>query len=138
MAVFGAPERNPWQAIDATRAALAVMEELARYNEALARDGHGPLNIGVGVHRGPAVAGIVGNDSLADYTVIGDTVNTAARVEGLAHEPPYPILISDGVARELDARFTLRALPDVTLRGKHEPLRLHAVEGYRDDDPAAS
>ncbi len=134
MATFGAPEPNPWQALDATRAGLAIKRGIREYGEQLAARELPRIEVGVGVHKGPAVAGVLGSDELAEYTVIGDTVNTAARVEGLSHDPPYPLLISAAVQRELDERFTLRPLPTATVKGRQAPVELFAVEGFDDDD----
>ncbi len=133
MATFGAPEPNPWQALDATRAGLAIKRGIREYGDRLAERELPRIEVGVGVHKGPAVAGVLGSDELAEYTVIGDTVNTASRVEGLSHAPPYPLLISGAVQRELDERFTLRPLPTTTVKGRQAPVELFAVERFDDD-----
>ena len=83
LALFGALEPNPWQTNDAVHAALAMRAALASYNEALRAEGRPVLAAGIGIHRGPVVAGVVGNAALMEYGVIGRTVNVASRVEGL-------------------------------------------------------
>jgi adenylate cyclase len=84
----------------------------------------------VGIHRGTAVAGIIGSEQLLEFTVIGDTVNTAARVESLTRRQGVDILITDAVRDRLRSRFTLRAMPPSEVKGKSEPLLTFAVDGY--------
>lgn len=129
LALFGALEHNPWQAQDAVRAALAMRRALADYNAALARDGVPPLRIGIGVHRGPVVAGVIGTAELVEYGVVGQTVNVAARVEQLTRVHDADILVTDAVRVALDARVHLRALPAVEVKGVSAPLVTFAVEG---------
>jgi len=129
MALFGALDRNPWQARDAVEAALAMREALLRYNAALAARGLPALSFGVGIHRGPAVAGVIGSDDWMEYTVVGDTVNVASRIQGLTRVHDADILVSDEVRSALDRRFRLRELPPAPVRGKAEPIRTFAVEG---------
>ncbi len=129
LALFGAPERNPWQAIDATLAAVAMRDALAVYNGQLKAQGLPELGIGIGVHVGPVVAGVIGSRELVEYTVIGDTVNTAARIEGLTRKAQVPILISDAVKAKLDDRFTLTEREPMAVKGKQEPVRTFSVDG---------
>jgi len=110
------------------RAALAMREALAEYNVALRAEGLPELAFGVGLHRGVAVAGLIGGDSLQEFTVIGDAVNVAARVESATRGHGVDILVTDAVREKLDARFRLRELPAIPLKGKSEPVVLWAVE----------
>lgn len=87
LALFGALEHDPWQAHDAVRAALAMRRALAEYNATLARDGMSPLVVGIGIHRGPVVAGVIGTAGLVEYGVVGQTVNLASRVGAHAGPP---------------------------------------------------
>jgi adenylate cyclase len=130
LALFGALEHNPWQAQDAVRAALAMRRALAEYNVVLARDGVGPLVVGIGIHCGQVVAGVVGTAELVEYGVIGHTVNVASRVEQLTRLHRADILVTDAVRAALDARFRLRALPPAPVKGVAEPLVTFAVDGY--------
>lgn len=129
MALFGALERNPWQSRDAVEAALGMREALARYNVTLQDRGLAPLAFGVGIHRGVAIAGVIGSDDWMEYTVVGDTVNVASRVESLTRIHDVDILVTEEVRAALDERFHLRALPPASVRGKAEPIRTYAVEG---------
>jgi class 3 adenylate cyclase len=130
LALFGALEANPWQANDAVGAALAMRVELECYNQKLAAEGLPRLAFGIGVHRGVAVAGIVGSHELMEFTVIGNAVNIASRVEHLTRQHGVDILITDAVRQVLDPRFALRELPAVAIRGISEPMITFAVNGF--------
>lgn len=130
LALFGALEANPWQANDAVHAALGMRAELARYNRALAADQLPQLAFGVGVHRGLAIAGIVGSHELTEFTVIGNAVNIASRVEHLTREHGTDILVTGAVRETLDPRFELRALGSVPIRGLTEAVDTYAVKGF--------
>ncbi len=135
MALFGAVVRNPWQARDATLAALAMREALGRYNETLRARSLPELSFGVGIHRGTVVAGILGSDALREFTVIGDAVNVAARIEGLTRLHGVDILMSGEVREALDRTFRLRELPPTPIKGKPVPIATWTVEGR---EPAAA
>ena len=133
LALFGALEHDPWQAHDAVRAALAMRRALAEYNATLARDGMSPLVVGIGIHRGPVVAGVIGTAGLVEYGVVGQTVNLASRVEGLTRVHRVDILVTEAVRAALDQRFHLRALPAVEVKGVPAPVATFAVEACDDD-----
>lgn len=130
LAVFGAPEPNPWQAADGVRAALAMRAAMGRYNQTLAQRGLPPLAVSIGLHRGPVIAGVIGSMELVEYTVIGDTVNTASRIEGLTRGHSTDILISETVRERLDERFVLEEKPAVPVKGKAETVTTWAVVSY--------
>lgn len=130
MALFGAMENNQWQAADAVKAALAMREALARYNETLVARGLPALSFGVGIHTGDVVAGVMGSDRLMEFTVIGDPVNLAARVEALTRIHGVDILVTSEVQKALDPRFVLRAMPPAVVKGKTEAVATYAVEGF--------
>jgi adenylate cyclase len=137
LALFGALERNPWQVNDAVQAALAMQTELRAYNVEL-KSRHLPeLRVGIGLHYGPVVAGIIGSSELIEFTVIGSTVNVAARVEHLTRVHHVEILVTESVRRLLDPRFQLRALPPTTVAGVSEPLVVYAVQGLTAATPAS-
>jgi adenylate cyclase len=129
LALFGALEPNPWQADDAVRAALAMREALEEYNEELALAGQPTLRVGIGLHRGIAVAGVIGAEELVEFTVIGSTVNLASRVEHLTRRHAADILITAAVREVLDARFALHELPAAAVAGISEPVVTYAIEG---------
>ena len=130
LALFGALEANPWQANDAVHAALAMRAAITDYNGVLAADGHCALAIGIGIHRGSVVAGVIGSSELMEYGVIGHAVNLASRVQQLTRTHDVDILVTDAVRAELDRRFAVRARPPVDVKGVTEPLLTFAVEGF--------
>lgn len=134
MALFGALEHNAWHSADAVRAALAMREELASLNQDIARRSLLPLGFGVGLNRGDALAAVVGSNEMMEFTVMGDAVNLAARVEGLTRHHDVDILITDAVRARLDDRFQLRELPPAAVKGKAEPVTTWAVIGFRAAD----
>lgn len=107
-----------------------MREALKQYNQSLAEKGLPQLAVGIGIHTGEVVAGVMGSDRLIEFTVIGDPVNTAARVESLTRTHGVDILITEAVQRTLDRRFALRAMPPLMVKGKSEPVATYAVEGF--------
>jgi len=130
LALFGALEPNPWQGDDAVHAALAMRERLALYNAELARFGKAPLAVGIGLHRGTGVAGLVGSQGKKEFAIVGRVVNVAARVQTVTREHATDILITDDLARTIDRRFVLEQLSPLELKGIDKPVQLHAVRGF--------
>lgn len=133
MAVWGAPnstERDPQNAVKACiemRQALQVLNEL--------REGRGqvPLKIGIGLHRGEAISGTVGSSERMEYTVIGDTVNQASRIESSTKAFGTDFLLSDTLADFVKDEFIVQEAGKVEVKGKSEPLKLYKVVGYYDE-----
>ena len=132
MALFGAFDHNPWQAADAVRAALSMRTALDEYNRTLAERGLPRLSFGIGINQGRTVAGVMGSDRLMEFTVIGDAVNLAARVEGLTRTLDADILVTEAVREALDSRFALRQMPATAVKGKVEPIVTFAVDSFDD------
>jgi adenylate cyclase len=130
MALFGAHEPNPWQSDDAAHAALAMQASLEAHNQELARTGLPSLRMGVGIHRGLVVAGVIGSAELQEFTVIGGPVNLAARVEGLTRAHGVPVLLTGEVRAHLDPRFVARELPAAAVRGVAHPVTTFSLEGF--------
>jgi len=129
MAYFGAPIPDPDHAANAVDCALAMIDELDALNVVRAARGAPPLKIGVGLHTGVAVVGDIGSPlHRLDYTAIGDTVNVAARIEGLTKAAGAPILASETTRQSATARHAFRALPPMNIRGKTEPVTLFTPE----------
>jgi adenylate cyclase len=128
LALFGAFDHNPWQSDDAARAALAMRAEIADYNEDLEAEHQGALAVGVGIHRGIVVAGLVGSSELQQWTAIGRTVNLASRVQDLTREHGVDILVTESVRCTLDPRFRLRELPARPVRGIVQPVVTYALD----------
>ena len=129
LALFGALDTNPWQCRDAVLAALDMRAALARYNAQLRERALPGLRFGIGIHTGEVVAGIMGAGELNKFTVTGDPINVASRVEGLTRDHGVDLLVTEEVRKGLDARFRLRAMPPALVKGKPEPIRTYHVEG---------
>lgn len=133
LALFGALEPNPWQGRDSVLAALEMRDELARYNEELRAQSLPALRFGIGIHAGEVVAGIMGAGALNKFSVTGDPINVASRVEGLTTVHQVDLLITEEIRRTLDPRFRLRQMPAVRVKGKPEPIVTWYVEGRAPD-----
>ncbi len=125
MAFWGAPVRITDHADRAVRAALAMTGRLDRVNEAVTARGGVPLAIGIGVHTGDVVLGNIGSVRKLDYTVIGDNVNVASRLEGLTKDYGCAVLISGDTWAELPAGWDCRYVDRVQVRGRQRPLDLY-------------
>jgi adenylate cyclase len=130
LAFFGALEPNPWQADDAAHAAFAMQRELASYDEELAASGLPILKLGIGLHRGSGVAGLIGSRELVQFAFVGRVVNVAARVQVLTRALGAPLIVTDAVQRILDPRFRLRELPPTLVKGVELPLVIFALDGF--------
>ena len=128
LALFGAIRTNPWQIQDAVMGALAMRESLKDYNRKLKSDGLPELAIGIGIHRGEVLAGIMGNYKLSKFGVVGDTINVASRVEGLTRVLDVDILVTEEVKQKLDERFELTSMPAQHVKGKSDPISIYLVE----------
>jgi class 3 adenylate cyclase len=128
LALFGALESHPWQARDAVMAALDMRAELARYNVSLLEKGLPQLRFGVGIHGGEVVAGVIGTVGLSKFSVTGDPINVASRVEGLTSKFEVDLLITEDIRRSLDDRFHLRPMPPVLVKGKTDPVLTYYVD----------
>jgi len=124
---FGALEPNPWQCDDAVEAALAIRAALARYNSELERSQLPRIAIGVGIHRGPGLAGLIGSRERREYTMVGPTLNLAARVQALTRSHGCDILLTEAVREKLDPRFELKAMAPAPVRGIAQPVLTYEV-----------
>lgn len=124
MAVFGAPLST---GDDAGNAAAAALEIVARVEREVQAGAIPPTRVGVGLHLGEALTGTVGSQQRREYTVIGDVVNLASRIEGLNKQFATSVLVSDAVARELAGRHPARALGPVAVKGRSESIEVFAL-----------
>jgi adenylate cyclase len=126
MAQWGAPLGNPDDADRAMRSALDMMEALRTLNTRWRSEGRPTLEIGIGLNQGEAFAGNIGSERRLEFTVIGDTVNTASRLCSAAG--PGEILISDEMRRALSAPPALAACPPMELKNKSQPVTVFLVK----------
>ena len=131
LAVWGAPLPVPDAEERAVRAALGMRERLAALNATWESRGVEALGIGMGIHRGEVVVGNIGSERQMDYTVIGDAVNVASRVEGLTRETGDDILVSEDVFGRVSGLFEARRLPPMAMKGKSGPITVYAVDALR-------
>lgn len=127
MALFGAPQPHPDHAARAVRAALGIVSRLKGLNETLQEQGIGPLEIGVGIHSGTVVAGLIGPDNRVEYGVVGDAVNLASRVEALTREMQATILVSSDITAQLGPAFELGRTATTLVKGKSQPVEVVEV-----------
>jgi adenylate cyclase len=128
MALFNAPLDDPAHADHAVEAALDMIQELEALNRKWAAEGRfAGLDIGIGINTGPMIAGNIGSEAIMSYTVIGDAVNLGARLESLNKQYGTRIIISDATRQRLTGRYSLKALGDVVVKGKSEPVAIFEV-----------
>ena len=135
MALFGAPLVGPHDADNALAAADDMMRRLAELNHRLLAEGHEALEIGIGFSTGPTVVGNIGSVRRLDYTVIGDTVNLASRLESATKQYGAGIVMSEMTVRELQRPTTLRELDLMRVKGKDRPVAVYESLGYRAHEP---
>jgi adenylate cyclase len=127
MAIFGAPIVHEDHASRAGKTALAMQAGVAELSRKRAREGKDPIAVGIGVSAGEAVAGTVGTEDRMEYTVIGDSVNLAARLESNAK--PGQILISQRTHQKVDGLVNVRSLGAIRVKGKEEQVEVYEVLG---------
>ncbi len=128
MAVFGTPEAGPHDARNAVLAGIEMKKALAELNREREARGSPAIKQGIGIHYGQVVAGNIGTEMRLEYTVIGDTVNLASRLESSCKKLGEDFLISEAVRAELgEAEIATREIGRIRVKGKEEPATVHAV-----------
>jgi adenylate cyclase len=130
MAFFGAPVALGNHAVQAVRTALRIHGAMDAWNCERSRCGLPALKVRIGVNSGPVVVGEVGNEQRCDYTVLGNAVNIAARLEQTVAGAGETI-VGDATRRLLGDAFELEPLGEVSLRGLGQPVLAHRVRGIR-------
>jgi adenylate cyclase len=124
MACFGAPLSDGHDVQNAVRAAI----EIARTVDRMSTDGTiAPTRVGIGLHAGTAVTGSVGSEERREYTIIGDTVNVASRVEQLTKHYGVVVLVTEAVWRLVKDEYEAQPLEAVVVRGREEPVAVYAL-----------
>jgi adenylate cyclase len=126
MALFGAPIGDETHAVNAVSTAIGMQQRVKQVNVQLAEKGLPSVSLGIGINTGEATVGCIGAEQRSEYTAIGDTVNVAARIEGIAH--PGQIVITDETAKELDGKFPLSESWRVEVKHIDEPVGVYSVK----------
>ena len=126
MAFWGAPIKNADHPQQALRSAVEMVRKLRGTNERLLEKGYPEISIGIGIHSGEVVLGNIGSDKKLDYTIIGDSVNLASRLEGLTKNYGSPVLISETSFESLRAEIPCLLVDRVRVKGKEKPITLYA------------
>ena len=127
MALFGAPialEDAPQRAI---RSALAIHREMAMFSDRIRKEKQGipPIKMRIGIHRGPVVVGTLGNNLRVEFKAVGETVNVASRMEGLAK--PGTTYVTEDTFKLTEGFFRFEALGEKGVKGKKEPVKVYRV-----------
>ncbi len=138
MAVWGPPEPTASDPLDAVRAALEMRDRLARLNAEFAKAGLPELRTGIGLHSGRVVAGNMGAETTAEtegkmeYTVIGDTVNLASRLESLTKELHADVLLSEDTFRLVEGAVLAEPVQRLRVRGREQEVQIYRLVGLRE------
>jgi adenylate cyclase len=131
MALFGAPVSGETDAVNAVAAAIGMQRRVKQVNLQLAARNLPKVTLGIGIHTGEATVGCIGAEQRSEYTAIGDTVNVASRIEGIAL--PGQILVTRETVSELNDQFPLSDSWTVEVKHIDEPVQIYSVK-YETDD----
>ena len=137
MAIWGAPGDDPDHALHAVQAALKMAEVIKQDREAAEARGEPGFGIKIGIHTGDAVVGNVGSRDRVNYTAVGETVNIAARLEGLPGLYGCPVIIGDTTALAVEGKVALREIDWVAVKGRSEPLAIFEARPAEYPSPSA-
>jgi len=138
MAFWNAPLDDREHQLNACNAAVDMLERIDELNrvreEEASEEGHSyvPLNIGVGLNTGNCVVGNMGSDTRFNYSVFGDSVNLASRLEGQTKEYGFPIIVGSKTALAVKDHFAILELDFIMVKGKKEPEVIYAIAGRED------
>jgi adenylate cyclase len=137
MAFFGAPVKTPNHAADACRCALESQQKLLEIQKDFLSKGLPNIEIGIGINTGDMSVGNMGSDIVQSYTVMGDSVNLASRLEGITKEYGVKIVISEFTYHEVKDQFVARELDLVKVKGKLKPVRIFELLSEKLNETAA-
>ncbi|MCC7442608.1 MAG: HAMP domain-containing protein [Bdellovibrionales bacterium] len=129
MAVWGVPLSKDGDVERAVRACIDMRISLAELNEELINEGLPVLKIGMGLNHGPLISGNIGSEERMEFTVIGDTVNTASRIESLTKAFGTDLLVSQEVVNQCEGLFVVEKAHEAKVKGKAEALVIYKVNG---------
>jgi adenylate cyclase len=135
MAFWNAPLDDPQQEINACEAALEMLARADKLNQEFKREAdqnggkYMPLRVGIGLNTGPCVVGNMGSDFRFNYSVLGDTVNVASRLEARTKDYRIPVIVGEGTARKAKEKFATMEIDRIQVKGKTEPETVFTVLG---------
>lgn len=132
MALFGAPFNGPQDADNALAVANQMMVKLGELNARRVAGGQAAIDIGIGISTGEVVVGNIGSAKRMEYTVIGDNVNLASRLEGATKQYGAKILLSESTVRDLTKPALLREVDVIRVKGKDRPVAVYEALGFRE------
>src|ERR1700730_7497759 len=127
MAIFGAGDSGSNHARDALAAGCEILSAVKKLNDELAAKDRAPIQIGIGMHSGPAIVGSVGSPQRLEFTAIGNTVNIASRIQGLTKTMGRPLLVTAAVRHRSGDSFSFEELPPQEVRGIDGRMAVFAV-----------
>lgn len=133
MGFFGAPVDDPFHAVNACNTALKMRAALGGFNEMLISEWKETINFRVGIATGEVMVGNIGSEQQFNYTVLGDTVNLASRLEATGKEYGVSIIISAGTRLAIWNQFLLRELDYIAVKWKNEGVRIYELLGHTGD-----
>ncbi len=133
MALWGVPITGPNDSQKAVRACLAMREDLAKLNDIRIARGQPVLKIGMGLNCGPLIAGNIGSNEKMEYTVIGDAVNLASRIESMTKEYGTDLLVSTSIHNQVRSYFMFETAGSTRVKGKTDAIEVFKVQGYYND-----
>jgi len=137
MAAFGIPMTHDDDPDRAVRASIAMIKTLRKWNEMRVAEGRHPVDIGIGLNSDTVVSGNIGSKKRMDYTVIGDGVNLASRLESACKGYGTKILISEFTYKHLRGTYFVREIDFVVVKGKTEPVAVYEILDYHDESSYA-
>jgi len=132
--IFGAPYLHEDDSLRAVRAAWNLIKNVDAFNVRRQLERKSPIQIGIGIHMGEVIAGHIGSERRMDYTVMGDVVNVAARMEELNKKFGTRILISDTVYEKVESHVRVKTLTLAHLRGHKRPILIHNMVDFSDSN----
>ena len=126
MAFYGAPVRHEDDAFQAVQSGFEMMEALKGFNQWQAERGRPEFRIGIGINYGIVTVGNIGSDKKMDYTVIGDMVNLASRLEGLTKVYHEEMIVSESIFRHVEKDISCRMLDRVAVKGKKQGVGIYS------------
>ncbi len=132
MAVVGAPVPEAQDPLNAVKAALAMRARLERINEDFRKRGLPEIRTGIGLHSGQVVAGNMGHSERMEYTVIGDAVNLASRLEGMTKELQCDVVLSEDLYRQVQDHVDAEPIRKIKVKGRDQEVLVYRLVGLRE------